>query len=51
MLILLLALQSVDCIATGLCRLPPEPVGPPPGAMFLALGLVAVGVVGLRLRR
>lgn len=35
------------CLATGFCRQTGEP-GPAPGVLFLAVGLVSVGVAGLR---
>jgi hypothetical protein len=37
------------CLATGFCRATGER-GPAPGILFLAVGLVSVGVVGLRRR-
>lgn len=37
------------CLATGFCRRPGEP-GPAPGVLFLAVGLVSVGLAGLRTR-
>ena len=41
-----------DCILSGLCGLTPPAWGPPSGVMFTAIGLVALGVIGLRsLRR
>jgi hypothetical protein len=36
-----------DCILTGLCGLRAEPPGPASGLMFLALGLVLYGTLGL----
>jgi len=36
-----------DCMLTGLCGASPDQVGPTPGMMYLAIGLIAVGVVGL----
>jgi hypothetical protein len=51
-LLLQVALDGSDaCLATGLCGLV-EPVRPvAPGLMFLAVGLVAAGIWGLRRRR
>lgn len=41
-----------DCILSGLCGLTQSRWGPPSGLMFTAVGLVALGVIGLRsLRR
>jgi len=41
-----------DCILSGLCGLTQPQWGPPSGVMFTAVGLVALGVLGLRsLRR
>ena len=40
---------SSVCLATGLCRQVPER-GPAPGVLFVAVGMVAVGVTGLRAR-
>lgn len=37
------------CLATGFCRGTGER-GPAPGMLFLAVGLVSVGVAGLRTR-
>ena len=37
-----------DCILSGLCGLTPPQWGPPSGLMFTAVGLVALGVLGLR---
>ena len=37
------------CLATGFCRSQPD-AGPASGVLFLAVGLVGVGVVGLRAR-
>ena len=57
-LTLLLAVQSpvlLDdpgssvCLATGFCRQQPAP-GPAPGVLFVAVGMVAAGVAGLRSR-
>lgn len=38
---------SSFCVATGFCRKSPSD-GPPPGVLFVAIGLVAVGVRTLR---
>jgi hypothetical protein len=40
---------SSVCLATGFCRQQPEP-GPAPGVLFVAVGMVAVGVTGFRAR-
>ena len=40
---------SSVCLATGFCRQQPEP-GPAPGVLFVALGMVAIGVTGFRVR-
>ncbi len=40
-----------DCILTGLCGVQTATIGPPPGLMFAALGLVALGWYGLRNRK
>jgi hypothetical protein len=38
--------QPVDCIATGLCAAPVDQANPlVSGAMYVAVGLVALGVV------
>ncbi len=39
-----------DCIITGLCGINAPPPGPPSGLMFVAVGLVLGGVLGLRFR-
>jgi hypothetical protein len=36
-----------DCLLTGLCAGRPDQVGPSSGLMFVALGLLALGGVGL----
>ncbi len=41
---------SSYCLATGFCRRPVGADGPAPGVLFIATGLVAVGVAGLRTR-
>ncbi len=33
-----------DCFLTGFCGAARDQVGPPPGLMFLALGLIGLGV-------
>ena len=38
---------SSVCLATGFCRQQPVP-GPAPGVLFVAVGLVALGVGGFR---
>jgi hypothetical protein len=40
-----------DCILSGLCGPTPQSFGPPSGIMFAAIGLVAVGILGLRATR
>ena len=40
---------SSVCLATGFCRQQPAP-GPAPGVLFVAVGMVAAGVAGLRSR-
>ena len=40
-----------DCILSGLCGLTRQSWGPPSGVMFTAVGLVALGVLGLRTLR
>jgi len=40
-----------DCVLSGLCGVAPQVFGPPSGIMFAAIGLVAVGVLGLRAGR
>lgn len=40
---------SSVCLATGFCRQEPAP-GPAPGVLFVAVGMVAFGVGGLRAR-
>lgn len=49
---LLAATQSVllpgDCVLTGLCLTAQPPAGPAPGLLFLASGLVLLGILGLR---
>jgi hypothetical protein len=39
-----------DCIITGLCGINLPPPGPPSGLMFIAVGLVLGGALGLRFR-
>jgi hypothetical protein len=39
-----------DCILTGLCGVQAATIGPPPGLMFVAIGLVGLGWFGLRSR-
>lgn len=39
-----------DCIITGLCGIAPPASGPPSGLMFVAVGLVLGGLIGLRWR-
>ena len=41
--------SSSYCLATGFCRRAGAP-GPASGVLFLAIGLVTVGVAGLRAR-
>ena len=41
--------SSSYCLATGFCRRAGEP-GPASSVLFLAVGLVTVGVAGLRAR-
>ena len=41
---------SSVCLATGFCRQQPDP-GPAPGVLFVAVGMVAAGVTGLRARQ
>lgn len=36
-----------DCFLTGTCGLGFRPIGPHSGTMYLALGLIALGVAGL----
>ena len=36
-----------DCLLIGFCRSNPDQGGPPPGLLYLALGLVALGIGGL----
>jgi hypothetical protein len=44
--------QPLDCVATGLCGATGVEANPVlPGVMFLAVGLVAAGIVGLRTAR
>ena len=38
---------SSVCLATGFCRQQPAP-GPASGVLFVAVGMVAAGVAGLR---
>ena len=38
---------SSYCLATGFCRQQPAP-GPASGVLFVAVGMVAAGVTGLR---
>ncbi len=41
-----------DCALMGTCGAVPPAPGPPPGLMYLAIGLVGAGVLGLwRYRR
>lgn len=40
---------SSVCLATGFCRQQPAP-GPAPGVLFVAVGMVAFGIGGLRAR-
>lgn len=40
-----------DCVLSGTCGLVQERFGPHSGVMFTALGLVLVGVLGLRALR
>jgi len=40
-----------DCILSGLCGITPQVFGLPSGIMFAAVGLVAVGILGLRASR
>lgn len=40
---------SSVCLATGFCRQQPAP-GPAPGVLFVAVGMVAVGIGGFRVR-
>ena len=41
-----------DCLLTGLCGVQQLAAGPPPGLLFLALGLVLYGAAGFwRFRR
>lgn len=40
-----------DCLLSGLCGVTPQVFGPPSGIMFAAIGLVAIGVIGLRAAR
>jgi hypothetical protein len=41
---------SSYCLATGFCRRPADARGPAPGVLFVATGLVGIGVAGLRAR-
>jgi len=41
---------SSVCLATGFCRQQPAS-GPAPGVLFVAVGMVAFGIGGLRSRR
>lgn len=51
-LFLLQVIGPSDCILSGLCGAGPVQAGLPSGVMFMAVGLVALGVLGLRgLRR
>jgi len=36
-----------DCFLTGLCGATRDHVGPPPGLMFLAIGMIGLGVAVL----
>jgi MYXO-CTERM domain-containing protein len=45
-----LLLQSFtpgDCVLTGLCGVPESAGGPPSGILFLAIGIVLIGGLGL----
>lgn len=48
---LLQVLGPEDCVLSGTCGLVQEKFGPHSGVMFTALGLILVGVVGLRALR
>jgi hypothetical protein len=51
-LFLLQVVGPTDCILSGLCGAGPVRAGLPSGVMFTAVGLVALGMIGLRgLRR
>jgi hypothetical protein len=50
-LFLLQVIGPNDCVLSGLCGLTPRVFGPPSGLMFTALGLVAIGILGLRASR
>jgi MYXO-CTERM domain-containing protein len=51
LLLLLQAATPGDCLLTGLCGVSAAPAGPPSGVLFLALGLVLAGAIGLRRER
>ena len=51
MLALVQAALPGDCVLTGLCGVQGFEDGVASGVMFLALGLVVMGVLGLRSRR
>jgi hypothetical protein len=51
MLWLLQVVGPNDCLLSGLCGISQRAYGPPSGIMFTALGLIAVGVLGLRATR
>jgi MYXO-CTERM domain-containing protein len=44
---ILMQLAPDDCILTGLCGVHPVDPGLPSGVMFLAVGLVLAGAIGL----
>ncbi|HEV8355555.1 MAG TPA: hypothetical protein VGQ17_02190 [Gemmatimonadales bacterium] len=50
-MLLLMQLAPDDCILTGLCGVRPAEPGLPSGVLFLAVGLVLAGVLGLRRER
>ena len=51
MIALLQVVGPNDCVLSGLCGITQQVLGPPSGIMFAAVGLVAVGILGLRASR
>lgn len=49
--LLLQVLGPESCMLTGLCAAPEAAPPVPSGVMFTAIGLVAAGLVGLRIER